>query len=215
MSSERPTAVASPSTKPRVSVAERRRRKRELLLDAAQEVLATSGAHKLSLRAVARRANLAPASLYEYFDGREALLAALAERPRAVLNDYLAAARADSSGMATDLLVRMGLAYVRFARRHPDAFRLMFEVAPGNDAPSPEATRVSRPALGPLRDAARAGQLTGEIDADDDPDRIAWGLCALAHGLATLHTAKATPPAPGADDDDISALRAYVRGWTT
>ena len=207
-------AAAAPDTGRSARVEARRRRKREALLDAAQELLVRQGAHALSLRAVARAAGHAPSSLYEYFANREALLDALADRPRTELHAYLAAAESDSTGMAGDLLVRLGLAYVRFARRRPDGFRLVFEaLAPGRqDLEQPSPFEVY-PVLRPLLSAARTGQATGEIHASDDPERIAWGLWAIAHGLATLRAGAFSAQGDEADSIDTSVLQAYVGGW--
>ena len=51
---------------------------RAAILDAARRVASRDGARDLSLRAVAAEAGFAPAALYGYFDGKDALLLALA-----------------------------------------------------------------------------------------------------------------------------------------
>ncbi len=150
--------------------------------------------------------------MYEYFDSLFALLDALAERAREELRQRLNAATADSTGMASDLMVRLAFAYVRFARQQPKAFRLIFEtLAPKQDDQRP--TFELHPVMGPLLGAVRTGQLSGEIHAQDDPSHIAWGLWALAHGLATLRASSANVTAAHTDVADISVLQAYVRGW--
>ena len=195
-----------------VRIEARRRRKRESILNAAQEILDEKGPHKMSLRAVARRAGCAPATLYEYFDSLFDLLDALADRPRAQLQVFLQAAQRDNAGMATDLMIRLAVAYVRFARRHPKEFRLLFEtVSPQQTGALKEAKL--HPVLQPLLDSATAGQMTGELHGDDDPERIAWGLWALAHGIATLRSTGTPMLDADADAADISVLQAYIGGW--
>ncbi|WP_427869493.1 TetR/AcrR family transcriptional regulator [Leucobacter luti] len=64
---------------PRISaatVAEHRAKQERLLLDAAHELLEETG-DVTSMRAVSERTGLARSSVYNYFDSREALLAAL------------------------------------------------------------------------------------------------------------------------------------------
>lgn len=212
---EKPPSIARPRKRhpdAAVRIEARRRRKKERIVAAAHEVLEKSGPHGMSLRAVAREAGFAPATLYEYFDSHFALLDALADGPRAELRRFLDAATADSAEMASDLMIRLAIAYVRFAQRHPKEFRLLFETL----APQQTETRSPfdlHPVMQPLVNAARAGQLTGEIHTSDDPERIAWGLWALAHGLATLRAGAAPAPADGAGSADVSVLQAYVRGW--
>lgn len=192
----------------------RRRRKREQILNAAQRILDERGPHDMSLRAVAREVGCAPATLYEYYRSLHDLLDGLAERPRNELRAYLAAAADDSTGMASDLMIRLGIAYVRFARRRPKAFRLLFEtLAPATAKRDREQHLAAHPVVKPLIEAAHLGQLTGEIHPEDDAERIAWGLWGLAHGLATLRAAGAPAPESDPDGADISVLQAYVGGW--
>ena len=212
------TTAAEPTTGRRrhpdaaLRIDARRRRKREKLLNAAQETLDERGPHDMSLRAVARAAGCAPATIYEYFDSLFALLDALAERPRSELRAYLAAAAADSTDMAGDLMIRLAMAYVRFARRRPKAFRLIFETLAPSQSTDRKPTDL-HPMIESLLTAARAGRMSGEIHPDDSPERIAWGLWALAHGIATLRASASQQSSTDSDDIDVSALQAYVRGW--
>src|SRR5436305_13129960 len=95
------------------------------ILKAARHLVLKEGHEALSLRQVAKRAGFSPASLYEYFESKEALLRALAEGAsdalRAALEDAL---RGSKEGRAR--IVRLGLGYVRFAKERPEDFRLLF-----------------------------------------------------------------------------------------
>ncbi|GEM_PF-2242706 len=195
-----------------IRIAARRRRRKEAAVSAAAELLDKHGPHKLSLRAVARSIDCAPATLYEYFANKDELLEALAEKPRAELQRYLDAALADSNEMASDLLIRLAIAYVRFAQRNRDGFRLLFETLAPRTATS-QSPFDTYPVLRPLLDVTRTGQMTGEIDQADDPERIAWGLWALAHGLAVLRSAAVPIQTADVDGTDVSVLQAYIGGW--
>lgn len=52
----------------------------EAILDATAELIAEGGAESLGMNEVARRADISPGSLYQYFSDKRSLLAALTER---------------------------------------------------------------------------------------------------------------------------------------
>ena len=89
---------------------------RAALLRAAGKRLEKQGIGALSLRETARRAGVSHNAPYRHFAQREALLAALAAEGFEILGKEMRG----QSGR------RMGEAYVRFALRHPQRFRLMF-----------------------------------------------------------------------------------------
>lgn len=126
---------------------------RAALLEAAGRIVEKSGPAGLSVREAARRAGVSHNAPYRHFPDREALLAALADQGAGQLDEAL-----------KDLPpARMARAYVRFARAHPERFRLMFA---GRRQPRLEARfAVAYQPLGPRAAAA------------------AWSL---VHGLALL-----------------------------
>ena len=89
---------------------------RAALLLAAGEILEKQGLAALSLREAARRAGVSHNAPYRHFAERDSLLAALAAEGFALLHDEIRR-RPDGD---------MGVAYVEFALRHPQRFRLMF-----------------------------------------------------------------------------------------
>ncbi|MFL5436005.1 MAG: TetR/AcrR family transcriptional regulator, partial [Myxococcales bacterium] len=104
---------------------------RERILEAARTLLLAKGHRRLSLREVARRAGYSPASLYEHFDGKDAIVGALAAEAGSALYAALAKAAAGQRE-PKDRLVRIGRAYVRFARQHPQDFLLLFSHLPSS-----------------------------------------------------------------------------------
>lgn len=100
---------------------------REALLQAAEDLLAEKGMAGLTLRACAREAGVSHAAPKHHFADVSELLAEVAARSFDRLTDTLEAERLVSS--AQDPVTRItGVfrAYVNFARRFPDHFRLMF-----------------------------------------------------------------------------------------
>ncbi len=140
------------------------------ILDEARQLVMQKGWDRFSLRALARAVGLSPASLYEYFDGKEAILEAVAERGRKRLLDELRSVPAD----AEHRLVELAMAYVSFARQHREDFMLLFarsqdDAVPGKNSPY----------------AIWLNQATRELRGQD-PHIAAYGVWACAHGLAML-----------------------------
>jgi AcrR family transcriptional regulator len=144
------------------------------LLQAAGKILEKEGLEALTLRSLTRRTGVSRAAPYRHFRHRQALLAALAAEGFALLG------RAQREAAAAGGLRAMGEAYVRFALRHPQRFRLMF----GGQlkiAQHPALRDVALKAFEGLSGAlaARVGDASGARDASI----AAW---ALVHGLAQL-----------------------------
>jgi AcrR family transcriptional regulator len=130
-----------------------------VLLRTAGDMLEEQGVASLSLREVARRAGVSHNAPYRHFPDRDSLLAALALEGFELL------------GNALEHRPRreMGQAYVEFALRHPQRFRLMFGgVVPGHDRRAYESLQA---AFADLGDNARYAAAA------------AW---ALVHGLSHL-----------------------------
>ncbi|NNH71077.1 TetR/AcrR family transcriptional regulator [Nocardia uniformis] len=90
--------------------------------------LIADGVDAVSLRAIARDLGMASGSAYNYFETREALLAAVAVDLRADLARGLADARATAADAHGELLAH-GTAYREWALTHPNEFRLIFSAA--------------------------------------------------------------------------------------
>lgn len=143
-----------------------------VLLQTAGKILEKEGLDAVTVRSLTRRTGVSRAAPYRHFRHREALLAALAAEGYAMLG------RAQREAAAAGGLRAMGEAYVRFALRHPQRFRLMF----GGQlkiAKHPALRNVALKTFEGLSGAlaARVGDARGARDASI----AAW---ALVHGLA-------------------------------
>ncbi len=100
---------------------------KEALLQAAEALLEEDGVAGLTLRACARRAGVSHAAPKHHFRDAADLLAAVAARSFARLTDTLQQDRAASADLDPEArIISVFRAYVDFARRQPDHFRLMF-----------------------------------------------------------------------------------------
>ncbi len=99
---------------------------RQALLDAAEAVLAEQGVSGVTLRECARRAGVSHGAPAHHFGDVGGLLRALRGNCFAQFAAHRAAARDAAPARPFEQLVAIGLAYVDFALRHPEQFRLMF-----------------------------------------------------------------------------------------
>lgn len=146
------------------------------LLQAAETLLEARGASALTLREVAKAAGVSHAAPYHHFDNLEALTAAVAERGFAVLADDMAAAQGAD---VRERLLGICEAYVRFALRRPEQFRLMFGPLLVHKQKHPQLQQSAERSFGVLLQAAI------EFSADEGAEIALCGW-SLAHGYAHL-----------------------------
>lgn len=160
---------------------------RETLLEAAVEVVVESGIEALSLRELARRAGVSSAAPYRHFPDKEAVLRAVATRGFELFDKALArTAKQFEDASALEAVERLGVAYVRFATRQPNLFRLIFgpsAPALGTDAALDEARRRAAGHL-PRALARLQAQGVATDSSIEELTELAW---ALVHGVAALH----------------------------
>src|SRR5918995_3645870 len=105
--------------------AERRRRTSVAILDAAETVFAASGGFAaVTIEAIAREADVAVATIYDHFGGKQDVYVALADRLVVRNEEYIETAVGEARSGA-DEAVAIGEAYARFHLDHPLAFRLV------------------------------------------------------------------------------------------
>lgn len=97
---------------------------RSQVLDASVALIAEAGIAGLSMREVARRAEVSHQAPYHHFEDKESIVAALVERGFSMLADRMQAV--STTGTAEQRIARAGQAYVEFALDEPVYFRLMF-----------------------------------------------------------------------------------------
>lgn len=157
---------------------------RAVLLRASLALIDEAGIGALSLREVARKADVSHNAPYHHFKDRGSLLAALAEDGFAALAREMADARAAAPD-ARARLEACGLAYIRFALKSPARFKLMFRPElTGPDAQAAVA-QSSTPALDTLTRAIVEAQADGLAPAGD-PKPLVLTCWSAVHGLASL-----------------------------
>lgn len=174
--------------------------RRQALLEAAVQILATDGPHGLSLRRIATSAGGSTQLVYTLFGGKQGLADALyAEGFRRL--DRRACAVVTESGTpvgTAENLIAFGRGYLAFAREEPSFFAVMFGRAIPDFVPSRATREHGRErTFGILVDAVQAcldaGTLVAPTITENAPDsaalRLARLLWASAHGAASLEAA--------------------------
>lgn len=100
---------------------------REALIDASLALLDEKGAEAVTIRAVARLAEVSHAAPANHFPDRRALLTGVAITCFEVLLDELARARSAGDAARTSLDASID-AYIAYALRHPQRYRLIWRL---------------------------------------------------------------------------------------
>jgi AcrR family transcriptional regulator len=177
---------------------------RRALIDATRLELSERGPDGLSLRGVARRADVSRSAPYHHFDGKQDLLARVAEQGYRELIASIDGALDAAADDADARLIATGMGYIRFALSDPTTFKLMFQreyVDPSEDEALREAADAS---FATLVQAIEGVHRAHGIERPAIPDAVlAWST---VHGFATL----AVEGALDWFDDDFEALAGVV-----
>jgi AcrR family transcriptional regulator len=164
---------------------ERRHQKtKQAILQAAHDIITEKGADGLSLREIANRIDYSPAGLYEYFDGKDDIMASVCMEGLEQFSKYLN--RVPANLAPAERLIRLGLAYLDFARNNSEQFTFIFTRLPQKISLA-ALSRADTP-YHILRDAVekfvKAEQVV--LPASTTIDTLAYILWAKMHGMAML-----------------------------
>ncbi|MFD9390131.1 TetR/AcrR family transcriptional regulator [Streptomyces sp. NPDC060000] len=158
------------------------------ILEEARRQLASEGATKLSLRAVARELGMVSSALYRYFPSRDDLLTALIIDAYDSLGECAEAAHSAVADAApVERWVTVGEAVRGWALAHSQEYALIYGTpVPGYSAPRttvPAAARVGLLLVGIVRDAHQGQRLDVPPLTDElVPEAVRMGID-LAHDL--------------------------------
>jgi AcrR family transcriptional regulator len=182
---------------------------RDEILDAATELLLETGhAKAVSIRSVAQRVGVTPPSIYLHFVDKDALLDAVCARYFEKLDEEMQHVAADQPS-PIDVLRAQGLAYVRFAMKTPELYRIatMGEGRPDSDVDM----TLNTSAFVHLRSAVEALMAEGTYPPGDST-AYALELWTAAHGVAALLISRPYLPWGDAEDFTDRVLRAVCCG---
>jgi AcrR family transcriptional regulator len=173
---------------------ERRARARDSvrtkILDAARDLFVRDGVEAVTMRAIARKIEYTPTTIYHHFRDKHALLLELCTIDMQRLGQaFQSIGRIEDP---TERTRRFGLAYVDFGLDHPGIYRFLF-MTPKPDVMS-ETTISASPEqnaylmlLESVREGIAAGRYRPEFDDAEQLAQLLWGGL---HGIVSLHVAK-------------------------
>jgi AcrR family transcriptional regulator len=158
---------------------------RELILNAAQDIIETEGLAGLSAREIARRIGYSPGTIYNMYDNLDDVILHVEARVLDTLETRLAGVLQSGHGPAA--LTELARAYLAFTHEKPKLWNLLFEhhLPAGSDLPAWYQDKLEgllarvEQSLAPLFPAGR----------EADRQRAARVLWAGVHGITSLSTA--------------------------
>lgn len=188
---------------------------REALIDAALRLIGEKGPAGFTVAEAARAAGVSPAAPYRHFRDRDELLADVAKRGFETFAARLQAAWQQGQPTPREALLRVGHAYLGFARQEPATYAAMFEsgIAHGR---YPELHAAGEVAFGVLREACEV--VIGTLPASQRPPTlmVALHVWSMAHGIASLFARgdSARRPLPMSPEDLLEAgVLVYFDGF--
>lgn len=182
---------------------------RQRLLDAAEAAFAAHGVNGVTMRLLALALGCSATTPYRYFRNKDEILAAITAAALNRFSERLEKAFA-RKGTSAQKSVAVRKAYLSFAFKNPQAYRLMFDV------PHPEisdyavlqsaAQRADQIMEAPLALLAQEGRVTG------DPRLLGRALWSAIHGAVSLHMAGKLSKAPAFEAVLEHTLLLMMRG---
>jgi AcrR family transcriptional regulator len=157
---------------------------RRSLIDEAARTIQDEGAEHLTLRTVGERLGVSRTALYRHFSDKQALLAAVGREGFVTLRAALTDAW-EQHGRGPAGFDAMGIAYVRFAVKHPSHYRVMFGGFVESCAKDADFIAAATAAFDVLV-ASIVEQQEAGIVRRDDPRLLARFIWSVVHGTAML-----------------------------
>ena len=183
---------------------------RARLCAVAQRRFAERGVDAVSMRQLADALGCSPMTPYRYFRNKEAILATVRAAAFDRFADTLEAATRRARGDPRAAGNATCAAYIRFALKEPDAYRLMFDLTQPHPERYPELVRATTRARelmsASLEVLVKAGIFVG------DPHLLGYVFWATMHGLVVLYLAGKLPAKPNLRIIQAEAMRLLVDG---
>ncbi|MDJ0787041.1 MAG: TetR/AcrR family transcriptional regulator [Myxococcota bacterium] len=158
---------------------------RERLCDAALRLFAERGYAGFTLRALGSELDCSPATPYRYFRNKADIFEAVCARAFEDLCAAQEVGRSEALG-GWEGIRAQGRSYVAFARSHPHAYRVMFDLRK-DDRQERTVELYLEPVARSWEMLLEAFELTGRAGRlDGDPKRLAFSFWASLHGVMSL-----------------------------
>lgn len=206
-------------SKPTPSV--RRRRNREAMIQAiletAREIMREEGVAALTMHELARRLEIRPPSLYNYYNSKMEIYDELFRLGFELFSLAMQKA-ADGAGSIFDDMRRSMEAYMNFALQNPELFKLCFERHVPGFVPSQESMKVVNKVIESTMARINLWAERGGFDPKIPMDKAFDLVNVMMHGLASMHLANdpQSPIGEGRFGRLIpDAVRVFEQAWKT
>lgn len=180
----------SAKRKPTPSV--RRRRNRDAMIQAiletAREIMREEGVSALTMQELARRLEIRPPSLYNYYNSKMEIYDELFRLGFELFSRAMQEA-ADAADSTFDDIQRSMEAYMNFALQNPELFKLCFERHVPGFVPSQESMEVVNKVIESTMSRINLWAERGGFDPKIPMDKAFDLVNAMMHGLASMHVA--------------------------
>ena len=155
------------------------------LIGAGAEILARDGVGGLSLRKVAARAGVSRTAPYAHFADKQALIAAISTEGYRRLYRKIKAVIEKNSSLPERQLLEMGSAYMDFALKDPDLFKITFSGVIEKERNYPDLVEISHATFQLLIEVTKACQSAKILEAGP-AEKLAIGIWSSVHGFVCL-----------------------------
>jgi AcrR family transcriptional regulator len=155
-------------------------------IEAAYDEIEKTGSINLTIRPVAEQIGVTHAAVYHHFEDRTALLAGVAEKGFQEVGVAMDRA-SDSATTPLERYRRMGLAYTKFALRHPRIYGVMFGPEATKHAGSRTLSYAASTVFYRIRMAILECQKAGVI-VGGSPEEHTLFCWSTVHGFASIAT---------------------------
>lgn len=158
---------------------------RNEILEVSRNLLIQHGFDKLTMRNIAKSANVTATSIYLHFENKDDLLLTLIEESIEHLKEQLVR-EIDSTKEMIQQLEDLARAYIRFALEHPQEYEIIYMVRPEEMPQYPkDKFQQIRSAYELLAEIIEKGKREDIIDVEDSMIS-AYTLWAQIHGVVSV-----------------------------
>jgi AcrR family transcriptional regulator len=155
------------------------------LIKAGVEILSKEGIEGLTLRKVAARAGVSHNAPYSHFPDKQSLIAAISTEGFKHLYEELGAAMAAYPNDPKKQLQLGAWAYVQFAMKNTDTFKIMFSGVLEKEKDYPAFVEISHNTFGRVVSVVHACQQAGLLNSTA-PEMMAVTVWGQIHGIISL-----------------------------
>jgi len=155
------------------------------LIQAGVEILAKEGMGGLSLRKVAQHAGVSHSAPYAHFPDKQSLIAAISTEGFNQLYNELEAAISPHAKTPKKQLIEGAQAYVRFALKNSDTFKIMFSGVLEKEKDYPSFVEISSKTFKLVMEVVQACQNAGVLPAAP-ANLMAVSVWGQVHGIVSL-----------------------------